>query len=337
VNRPLFSEPVVLLGEDGAPFFDPTRDVAFRVTEPIWVNNHIHVLRVKELADDRFLTYALNVADYADYISGSTRDKLTQDQMMSIAVPLPPLEEQRRIADFLEDQVARIDKLIELRHSQVELAKLTHASAREATLNAVREGGATSRSLSSLIATGFVQLGRGQVISKDDLAECPGDFPVYSSAQENDGAIGAYGRFMFDKELITWSVDGGGQVFYRQRHKFSVTNICAYAEVLRPTELDCAYLAMAMQSQHSRFNFDWQDKAHLGVVRDLYTDIPIPSMVVQRNAVTSVGTMSLAANQIISSIRQGQTLLTEFKSALISAAVSGEFDVSSASGRGVSV
>ena len=42
----IFDESIVLIGEDGAPFFDSTRTVAFFVSGKIWVNNHIHVLRI---------------------------------------------------------------------------------------------------------------------------------------------------------------------------------------------------------------------------------------------------------------------------------------------------
>lgn len=45
VNEWIFDENLVLLGEDGAPFFEPFKDVAFIVSGKIWVNNHIHVLR----------------------------------------------------------------------------------------------------------------------------------------------------------------------------------------------------------------------------------------------------------------------------------------------------
>jgi type I restriction enzyme, S subunit len=58
------------------------------------------------------LTYALNSVDYSQYISGSTRDKLTQEDMWSINVSLPALDEQRRIADFLDAETARIDALM---------------------------------------------------------------------------------------------------------------------------------------------------------------------------------------------------------------------------------
>jgi type I restriction enzyme S subunit len=40
INQKIFDEPLVLLGEDGAPFFVSGKDVAYYVDGPIWVNNH---------------------------------------------------------------------------------------------------------------------------------------------------------------------------------------------------------------------------------------------------------------------------------------------------------
>jgi len=71
----------------------------------------------------------------------------------------------------------------------------------------------TETTLDDLVLSGVVLLGRGNVISKKDMEADPGPYPVYSSAQNNDGRIGSYNKFMFDEELITWSVDGGGHVF----------------------------------------------------------------------------------------------------------------------------
>jgi type I restriction enzyme S subunit len=45
---------------------------------------------------------------------------LPWEQFRDFEVPLPPIEEQRRIADYLDEQVSRIDKLIRLREVQVE-------------------------------------------------------------------------------------------------------------------------------------------------------------------------------------------------------------------------
>jgi type I restriction enzyme S subunit len=56
--------------------------------------------------NSRFLAYALNAVDYSEYITGSTRDKLTQHDMNAITLPMPPLTEQRAIADYLDERRA---------------------------------------------------------------------------------------------------------------------------------------------------------------------------------------------------------------------------------------
>jgi type I restriction enzyme S subunit len=133
VGEYLFDERLVLLGEDGAPFYDRNRDVAFKVSGKTWVNNHIHVLRPNAAVDHAFLTYALNSVNYSLYISGSTRDKLTQEDMRRILVPMWQLERQRHIALFLDRETAQIDELIGKQERLIELlaekrqAIITHA------------------------------------------------------------------------------------------------------------------------------------------------------------------------------------------------------------------
>jgi restriction endonuclease S subunit len=102
VDDYLFDEALVLVGEDGAPFFDPTRDVAWVIEGRSWVNNHAHVLRPRPGWDAHFLAHVLNVTDYGWYITGATRDKLTQEDMNRIRVPAIDLEQQRAIADRLD-------------------------------------------------------------------------------------------------------------------------------------------------------------------------------------------------------------------------------------------
>ena len=131
------------------------------------------------------------------------------------------------------------------------------------------------KSLDELVEAGVIQLTRGKIISKTDMAACPGNYPVYSSAKENDGKFGEYGRFMFDEDLITWSVDGGGRLFYRPKHKFSVTNVGGVLRILDRATLDYRYLFYALTLRHSEITFDWVKKAHPSVIRKLYADIPV--------------------------------------------------------------
>jgi len=121
INDYLIDEEVVLLGEDGSPFFDKKKNVAFYSNEKIWPNNHIHVLKPKTNVDANFLVHWLNTVNYHDYVDGSTRDKLTQSSMMNIRVPILSLEVQKNIANFLEHKTSKIDSLISSKEKQIEL------------------------------------------------------------------------------------------------------------------------------------------------------------------------------------------------------------------------
>jgi len=121
VDRWLFDEELVLLGEDGAPFFDRAKSVAFRVSGKIWVNNHAHVLRPRGAINATFLTYVLNSVDYRAFIDGSTRDKLTQGDMNAIPIQLPSESEQGAIGSFLDRETARINALISNKEQLIDL------------------------------------------------------------------------------------------------------------------------------------------------------------------------------------------------------------------------
>jgi restriction endonuclease S subunit len=123
--------------------------------------------------------------------------------------------------------------------------------------------------LDELISQGAIQLGRGDVISKDDIAEHPGPYPIYSSSAQNNGKFGEYGKYMFDEELITWSVDGGGHFFYRDRHLFSVTNVCGFMRV-NDKRLHPKFVFYSLAHQHRSLTFDYTDKAHPSVIRKRY-------------------------------------------------------------------
>ena len=86
----------LLLGEDGAPFLDKYAIKSYPIKGKCWVNNHAHILEPQ--CDFDYLMYYLNHVDYKDYVNGSTRLKLTQSDMRSIKILLPPLPEQKRIS-----------------------------------------------------------------------------------------------------------------------------------------------------------------------------------------------------------------------------------------------
>lgn len=107
----LTNEHLVLLGEDGAPFLDLLKDKAYIIFGEAWVNNHAHILKsyFGEIGNV-FLMHYLNMVDYKDYVKGTTRLKLTQGSMQLMTFPLPPLSEQQRIVERIEELFAKLDE-----------------------------------------------------------------------------------------------------------------------------------------------------------------------------------------------------------------------------------
>ena len=121
----------VLLGEDGAPFLQPTATKAYLIHGKAWVNNHAHVLRSKY--NNAFLCYYLNSFDYQGFVSGTTRLKLTQAAMKQIPIPAPPLSEQKHIVSRIEELFSQLDASVaELKTAKERLRVYWQAVLKEA-------------------------------------------------------------------------------------------------------------------------------------------------------------------------------------------------------------
>lgn len=112
----IFDEELVLVAEDGGNFGSKDRPIAYRVSGKCWVNNHAHVLRAKTMLDINYLCYSLMFYDVSSIINGATRQKLNKSALRKMEIPLPPLEEQKKIAEELN----KISDLIAKRKSQIE-------------------------------------------------------------------------------------------------------------------------------------------------------------------------------------------------------------------------
>lgn len=97
----------ILLGEDAAPFLDYTKDVAYLIHGKCWVNNHAHVL--ESLVSILLVKHYLNQFNFKDFVTGTTRLKLTKSALQRIPFPLPPLPEQRAIVTKLENLFTELD------------------------------------------------------------------------------------------------------------------------------------------------------------------------------------------------------------------------------------
>jgi len=178
-------------------------------------------------------------------------------------------------------------------------------------------------SLGEIEALGFVKLGRGKIISKRDVADNPGDYPIYSSAGQNNGEFARYGSFDFDEELITWSIDGGGRTFYRKKHRFSVTNVGGWLRILNDEVFGYKYLHFALTYLHSNVIFDWSRKAHPSVIRLVYDSIPIPPVVEQEQIVEILEEQFSHLDAAAASIAAVRRKADQFRRSLLNTAFAG--------------
>ncbi len=226
------------------------------------------VLCIRSREDHRFLYnyFLMEKMKILNFYLQGGQGNLSAHIIKSLQIFLPPIPEQKAIASLLETWDTAIEKTEALIAAKEKWFKwLRH----EFIANSMTHKNPQKISLDKMEEMNMVSLKRGKVISKKDITNHPGEYPIYSSSVKNNGLFGSYGKFMFDEELITWSVDGGGNFFYRGCHKFSVTNVCGYIRI-NTKKLDCYYLCSQLQLIHAKLVFDYQSKAHPSVIRKIY-------------------------------------------------------------------
>ncbi|WEQ55289.1 restriction endonuclease subunit S [Komagataeibacter nataicola] len=244
---------------------------------------------------------------------------ISAQQIKDFPFLLPPLPEQKKIAAILSTWDRAIEGTEKLLANSQQQKK---ALMQQLLTGKKRLPGFTGEwkniALGELEKKGFLELGRGNVISKKDIAAHPGQNPIYSSSVKNCGLMGTYGHYMFDEELISWSVDGGGHFFHRKKHKFSITNVSGYMRVDQKN-LNYKFLCSQLQFLHEKLHFDYQTKAHPSVIRDLYI-LNTPPLAEQK----AIAAVLTTADEEITALESDLSHLRQEKKALIQQLLTGK-------------
>lgn len=100
INDYLMDCDAICLAEDcGA--YGAGEHTSYIVSGKCWVNNHAHVLIPNECCDIEFANVYFRILDMTEYVTGTTRLKLTQAKMKTLPMILPSLELQREFAAFV--------------------------------------------------------------------------------------------------------------------------------------------------------------------------------------------------------------------------------------------
>ncbi|MFC9029504.1 restriction endonuclease subunit S [Streptomyces arboris] len=319
-------------------------------TEAMAFNQGCRALAPQIPCDPRFFGYQLEA--YAERLqaegSGSTFTELSSDSLASFLVSVPPLEEQHRIADFLDVETNQIDRLTNLRRQQLHAIEERHEAEYLEVIQDLDADWVQLRRLGATAATGPF----GTQFSADDY-EVDG-IPMINTAHIRDGKITPDPRHSVSEEtanrLSRHQLKSGDIVIARKRHlgraaavKSSQAGwLCGTDSIALTVPRERAhpdFLEHLLRSRYVRSQLLKNSLAatipNLNEGNLLELEVPHVTLGKQREFCTRLTRVdSILADTSTAMIRQ-LSLLAERRQALITAAVTGQFDVSTASGRGV--
>ncbi len=309
----------------------------------------VHVVRArKELSDARYLRYVLLTKHFleegvARFQGVAGLQRVPDEFLRDLPVAANGLAEQRRIAEFLDDQVTRIDNIITARRQQILLV----AEQVDAELESILAHRVT-RPLDTLtdpcrpIQYGIVLPGPDYpegipIVKGGDVA---GGHIRFDMLKRTDPAIEArYPRSRLISGDLVMSIRGSVGEVASVPDELTGANLTQDTARIAPLRADPEWLRWVLRTPGVQAEIRRRVTGAMvpGINIEALRDVRVPEVPRGAQAVLGRRAARVAA---LAEARKGAMsrsveLLQEFKRSLISAAVSGEFDVSTASGRGV--
>ena len=321
---------------------------------------HLAIVRPNASAlNARFLLRALQACavnqQFQVAATGVTRYGLPKSSIGEAWLLLPPALEQHAIADFLDRETAKIDTLVAKKRTLIERLKekrtalISRTVTRGLPPDAARAAGLDPHPKlkpSGIDWLGDVPehwtvtaawhqffLGRGRVISHGDISEDPGDYPIYSSQTENEGVMGSISTYDFDGEYITWTTDGAnaGTVFARQG-RFNCTNVCGTLKAKNPARTNIKFVTYALSLATAEFvRHDINPKLMNNVMKGIR--VPFPPVEEQQAIADFLDRETAKIDRMVAKVETAVERLREYRTAVVTAAVTGKIDVREALGR----
>jgi type I restriction enzyme, S subunit len=264
-----------------------------------------------------------------------SRLRLYPDAFLSMELELPDLDTQKAIADFLDGETAHIDRLIEKKQRFVRLLEereqnnLIHVFAELTRQNQIWK-------LSHLC---LLQRGRFNHRPRNAPELYDGDHPFLQtgdvarakkyirSYKQTLTDLGASVSARFPKGTVMMAIAANvGDVAISEFDAFCPDSVVGFIPSKR---LDKEFLYYSLRSLRSSIatssTSNAQDNtniARLGALK-----IPLPDLSVQRQVVENLNHAETRNYSLASSTDQSVERLQEFRSALITAAVTGQIDV----------
>ncbi|WP_198291108.1 restriction endonuclease subunit S [Mycobacterium sp. 155] len=325
------------------------------------VSPDYRVFRSRTTIQPRFLHYLLRSQPYLDQYLLYTRAQTTFDRRVqqgdldNLPLPIPPINEQRAIADYLDCETARIDTLIEEQQGLIELLQERRAAAVQRAVSGSLEEEAKHLSRSRW----WVELPAAwQVVQLRRVLNFVADGPHFSPNYVDDGYMFISARnikvdrwaledakFVSAEDFASFSlrvVPERGDVLYTKGGTTGIARVVdldfpfqvwVHVAVLKVRRelVDPYFLAYALNSgpcyEQSQMYTRGATNNDLGLTRMVNIELPLPPLEEQRRIVAYLDEQTAKIDALIAETETFIDLSRERRSALITAAVTGQIDV----------
>ncbi|MDT0401997.1 restriction endonuclease subunit S [Streptomyces edwardsiae] len=337
------------------------------VREPLVSNQTFIGLKPGKELESRFLFYLMGSMrdELQANATGAIQQYLSRDDFRSLRIPVPPPEEQLRIADFLDAETARIDQGIETAAKGRQLLD----ERRWATVHALSTG-ADTREARREVRLGWVDqipdswkvvplkfvasLGSGHTPSRSKpeyWENCT--IPWISlfdvgrmrnvrqtsllTTQQQISALGMENSSACLHPAGTVALSRTASVGFSTIMGVDMAVSQHFVTWTCGKDLLPQYLLMLLRSMRQYFESVQVGTTNVTVfMPDLYAiKIPLPPVEVQHRVVRRIQDTISKIDALAERFDRQLSLLRERRQALITAAVTGQFDVTTASGRNV--
>lgn len=330
----------VVVVEGGQGGFGRAAHVAEDLSD-LGFQNSINRVRPYSNADGRFITYYLLALRAADYIRAFSNvvsmPHLTAEKLAALPAPVPPLPEQRAIADYLDRETAQIDTLIEEQQalsalqSERRTAVLARAFSDPPThsLRRTIELAQTGPFGTQLSSEEYVVNGVPVVNPSHIVANRISPDPAVSVSLEKAGHLSRHQMSVGDIVLARKGGVDKAALVDAESDGF----VCGSDSMLLRASpgTDPTYLWWFLQSPTAHHQLDyWSVGATVaGLNQNTISKImlPLPDLDLQRQTAAELEAAVRTIDQLDAETLRMQTLARERRSALITAAVTGQIDV----------
>ncbi|MEV6452144.1 hypothetical protein AB0M75_12710 [Streptomyces anulatus] len=313
----------------------------------------VHTYVANQNVDVRYVTYVLRtmaMSGYVTTLAKGIRERSTAfdaPTLANVQLPVPPLTEQRRIADFLDAETVRVNAVSQ--HFR-RLVDLVQARVQAVVDAAFAEYEAESRVPVSTVCRAIVDCVNKTAPTSPETTP----YKMVRTSNIRNGEVDLTDTFCVEKEIFTeWNRRGtprlGDILFTREAPLGQAGMLCSDEKVflgqrimlyranesrIRKEILLFNFLSSHMNRQ-LRLLGAGSLHEHMRVGDGLKLQVFCPPLD-QQDALAKQIEEGRDASLRLSALAQRQiALLSERRQALITAAVTGQFDVSTASGRNV--